>query len=544
MRIKIALRLAVVFSLSSVRSSRTRGRRPRGLSKRPTANLYGSAVVLPTAAILTYLAGPVLLGDGALVEELSDRFLVSIPSLATFLSLMYSLMFEFNQSSRVASMDLLNWLPVTPTEYVAGSALCTSYFISPMLALLLGASLGLSLLTGTMAAWALCAILAIIGVVLGISISEIARAFLSRASAGLDSRAGGLATATRLLIGVGMIAFLATMFNVNLFLRILGWFVGSVTDAWFVPMLWPSMTVIAGLQDNLAQAAGYLALSLSFALLLFRLAVLARGRYWAPAPATAKRGGLQSANAGRSPLRLLGFDSAEAALIRKDLWSLVRRREMTVWLAIPAMFFVMSLVNWATGLSEGAAGSLSELGSLMPMGLGVLFLSFYVSLVSFGQEGEAFTHLLVTPLQKHQIARAKLAASMIPASLVLPMVLVIVGLTARPGWAFMVAISILAVSTLLEASLVGLALGTRYPDFTEIPRARFIERKGAYIGMFVTASAAGITMLPALLAHLAPTVLGLAAATIIGLAIAVAIGLLGYRSVLSGIENLWARQMA
>jgi hypothetical protein len=278
---------------------------------------------------------------------------------------------------------------------------------------------------------------------------------------------------------------------------------------------------------------------------MFGLAVLARRRYWAPVPVTAKPGPVTPFKTSGSPLRVPGLDSAEGALVRKDLRSLVRRREMMIWIAIPTVFFLMSIVNWATGMDEGAAGPVSGLGSLLPMGLGVLLLPFYMSLVSFGQEGEAFVHLLAMPLRKHQIARAKLVASMIPACLVLPLVVVIIGLITRPGWGLLVAISILAVPTLLEASLIGLALGARFADFTEVPRARFVERKGAYIGMFVTAGAGGATISPVLLhSYLFPAIPGLALATSMGLIIATAICLLCYTTVMSGIGHLCGRETA
>ena len=503
-----------------------------------------SAVALPAAAALAYLLGPGLIEDGGTLELLSRQLLIFIPSIVTFLSLVYSLMFEFNQSSHAASTDLLNWLPLTPSEYVAGSALCTSYFISPIIAILVGISLGLALWIGTLGAWAISAMLAATGVLLGISISEIIRAFINRASAGLYRRAGATAVAVRFLVGVTMIAVVATLFNMTVFLRILNWFVGGFAAVWFVPLVWPSMAVITAMQESLTQAAGYALLALSFAILLFGMAAMTRKRYWAPVPVATRLGPSKPSRPGRSVLGLLGLDSAEAAIVRKDLRSLVRRREMAVWVAIPAVFFLMSIINSGTS-SDVDEEILAELGSLLPLGLGVLFLGFYTSLVGFGQEGEAFIHLLVIPLEGDQIARAKIVASMIPASLVLAGVLIVAVLAIRPGWEIMLAIAILALPTLLEASLIGVWLGSRYADFTEIPRARFIDRRGAYIGILLTGGVAGATVFPALLLpSLLPGILGLTVGIGLSLAIAAAICLLGYRAGLSGVASLRDRETA
>jgi hypothetical protein len=508
------------------------------MARKPVANIYASAVALPAAAALAYLLGPGSIGEAATVELMSRQLLIFVPSVATFLSLVYSLMFEFNQASHAASTDLLNWLPVTPSEYVAGSALSTSYFISPVVAVLVGVSLGLALYIGDLGAWALGTMLAAAGVFLGISISEIVRAFMNRASAGLHRRAGTMAMALRFLFGVAMIAVVATLFNVNVFLRILGWFVGGVSLIWFVPLVWPSMAVIAAMAGSLTEAGIYTLLSLFFSLLLFGLATITRGRCWAPVPVATRLGPSKPSRRGLPMLGLLGFDPAEAAIVRKDLRSLVRRREMAVWVAIPVVFFLMSIIN--SGVATEADGDvLSELGTLFSLGLGVLFLGFYTSLVGFGQEGEAFLHLLVMPLGNEQIARAKIAASMIPASLVLGAVLVVAVLAIRPGWEIMLPLGILALPTLLEASLIGMSLGSRYPDFTEIPRARFIDRRGAYVGILLTGAAASGTVAPSLaLPYFLPGILGLAAGVGTGLAIAAGVCILGYRAALSGITSL------
>ena len=116
MRFKIALDLGTILSLSSIRSRRSRGGTPKGLVKRPSTNIYASIVAFPLATVMAYALGPLILGS--LVEAMSSQLLIFLPSLAAFLSLMYSLMFEFNQSTKAATTDLLNWLPVSPAEYV------------------------------------------------------------------------------------------------------------------------------------------------------------------------------------------------------------------------------------------------------------------------------------------------------------------------------------------------------------------------------------------------------------------------------------------
>jgi len=508
------------------------------------ANTYASFVALPLGAVVAFIAGPGLLGGTAMVEMMGTQLLIVVPSVATFLSLIYSVMFEFSESSQAASTDMLNWLPVTPVEYVLGSTLCTSYFISPMVSLVIGVSLGLALHAGMELALVVSVVLALVGVLLGTSVSEIARALLNRVSGTLYKRAGAVTMAARLFIGVIMIAALALVFNVNFFFRILQWFAGGIARVWFVPMLWPSMAVVTSLQGSLNQALTYSVLSLSFATLCFGLAVATRGRHWVPAPVGARLGASKAHGVGTSLLVRLGFDSAEAALVRKDLRSLTRRREMMIWIAIPVMLFLMTLVSPPASI-PGATSIVTRLASFAPMGLGVLFLGFYLALVGFGQEGDAFINILGAPLQPRQVARAKLTVSVLPASAFLAIALVIMGATVKPRWETMLAMSMVAVPSLLEAALIGLAFGARYADFTEVPRARFIRREGAYLGLFAALAAVAATVLPLYLHnYVYAGHVGLIGATALALIIAAIICLVSLRATLSWMELLYRSQTA
>ena len=56
-------------------------------------------------------------------------------------------------------------------------------------------------------------------------------------------------------------------------------------------------------------------------------------------------------------------------------------------------------------------------------------------------------------------------------------VTVLIQVIVQPRFEVLIAITVALFAVLFECSFVGLAVGSRFPDFTEIPRARSLTRK-------------------------------------------------------------------
>jgi len=69
--------------------------------------------------------------------------MISLPVLMTSSVIVSGLMFELGEGSAIASSEAVNWWPVSPREYVAASALSTSFLYSAFLALAAGTTLPL-----------------------------------------------------------------------------------------------------------------------------------------------------------------------------------------------------------------------------------------------------------------------------------------------------------------------------------------------------------------------------------------------------------------
>jgi len=264
--------------------------------------------------------------------------------------------------------------------------------------------------------------------------------------------------------------------------------------------------------------------------------VKTREKYWVPVPVSIKLAPPKIYTPKKGLLGILGFTVAETALIRKDLRSLIRRKEMTSWIAIPVIMCIVTIIT--TPWNPTASTMYKMLFFMMP-GFGILLLAFFLSIVGIGQEGSAFVNLLKAPLGARQIVRAKLAAALLPSTCALAILMVFVQALVQPRLEVMLAVAVAGFAALLEATLVGLAVGARYPDFTEVPRARFVSKGGALLGMAlmgaaVVATCSPIFAYPFFLSEL----LSLSTATAITVAIATATCYFGYRAATSGAQQL------
>jgi len=127
---------------------------------------------------------------------------------------------------------------------------------------------------------------------------------------------------------------------------------------------------------------------------------------------------------------------------------------------------------------------------------GVTFFALFTSIISVGQEGSAVWNLYSSPLLPGEFVRAKVTANII---LSLPIAIAFwLGITVFGHTTFKSSLAILLVlaTLILVESLVGLALGVKYPDFSETIRSRFIRLTGMLTGMLLGATVAGTILAP------------------------------------------------
>ncbi|PVX26688.1 MAG: hypothetical protein CW691_00635 [Candidatus Bathyarchaeum sp.] len=536
MNFKLILHFAKILALSSVRAQRVKGSVPTGLSKSPRVNLVVGLAAFPVAAFL------VATFAGAFLEEVSaSGFMLQVsiflPSMMTLVAIMYGLLFEFSQSSSVGSSDVINWLPIHALEFVLASVISMLYFLAPLLGIIFGATFGLSWSTNMLDAGLFSLTVGTLGLFLGAFVLEIIRAITNRVSSTVYKRSGRTAVAVRMFVFIIMFVVFMLVSNVNFLFSILEQFMGGIESAWFIPILWPSLTIMSYLATESIQMLLYALLSIGFTGLLLWASVKLREKYWVPAPFAIKLASSKPYTPKQGLLGRLGFTAAESALLRKDFRGLTRRKEMMVWIAVPLGISVISLFSSQSSLSTATA-TLDKLALFLGPLIGVFMFAFYLTLTGIGQEGSAFLNLLIVPLKNKEVVKAKLATPLVPSVCAMVVVTALIHVIVQPRLEALLAIAVALFAVLFECSFVGLAVGSRFPDFTEVPRARFVDQKGVWLGMLVMAGCVIATLLPVLLYLFSGLAFPLLVAPVLSAAACILICYTSYRATLSSLHKL------
>jgi len=536
LNLKVVSHLAKILALSSVRQKRAKGSVPKGLAKSPITNILFLVVGFPVVAFLTYSFSGAFLKN-VVLDAFFLQFSIFLPSFMAFATMMYGVVFEFSQSTHVSSTNVINWLPIRAIDYVLASAVCMAYFMAPGFTLFFGATLGIALSVNMLNIWMFSLVFGILGMFSGAFILEVIRALMNRVSASFYKRGGRSTVAVRMLGSIALMVVFVLIFNVNVLLIILQYFVGGVGNAWFIPVLWPSLAIMSYLAADAVQTIVYAALSVGFTLAILWASVKVRAKYWVPIPVSIKLASSKSYTPKKGILGRLGFTLAETALIRKDLRGLARRKEMIGWIAAPIAIGVISVItaqsSWAT-----ATTTIDKLAFFTGPFLGIVLLAFYLALTGVGQEGGAFINLLAAPLKEKEIVKAKLVVALLPATCALIVLLAFIQVMVQPRLEAIIAITVGLGAVVLESTLVGLAVGSRFPDFTEVPKARFVTQKGTLCGMATLGVSLVTTLLPLLIYTFISTSLSLTAATFLTAIIAFVICYVGYRATANGIQEL------
>ncbi len=242
---------------------------------------------------------------------------------------------------------------------------------------------------------------------------------------------------------------------------------------------------------------------------------------------------------------MLGFSAPVAALIRKDLRSLVRRREMWRVIIMPFLYVMYMFINTDYRfLWDPMMSPLERTAQLAGFGIVAILFALYMAMSSIGQEGGSFDNLRGPPLTAWQITKAKVAASFIPAASLFSLLLLILLTMIRPPWEMAAAFAVVGSLLVLEAALCGMVGGARFPSFKEVPQALYFTPLGSLFSMFILLVAALGTVAPIYLSVAGSLLgLGLTWATVISAVIASFVCLLLYRTAVRLVDGILEERM-
>lgn len=479
-----------------------------------------------------------------LLEPMALQTFIGLPILLTSAIIVVGIMFELGQSAGLASSEAVNWLPITPREYVAASSMSMIAVYSPLLAAVMGFTLPLALRFGLEGVWLYSMFLSVVALALGAFIVEILKAAMNRVSSSVYRRSGSLGIISRLVLLVLVFVAIQLAFNPYILYSFLGVVVSGVDVVWFIPMLWPSVAMIDLMRSQMASAILFSFMSLGFTVMIFELAARLRLRYWSPTPVTVTMSSSTAYQPAASSLSLLGFSPVESAIALKEFRALMRRKDMARFIAIPVVFvisfFLPLLLTPGDSSFSGSSPGLF-LAAYIPCIVSLMFSTIVV-----GQEGKAMVNLLVLPIKAQEFIKGKLMPAWVFSVVATLACVGIFEVIAPMGTANLLATVVAGLFTIATNAFIGLSIGSRHPDFTVGSRSRYVTMGGFLLGLL---AGAGATL--AIFAPIALTLItgggirGQSPLPAIGLAITIpitmivgsALTLISYRYCKKGVEG-------
>jgi hypothetical protein len=206
MRLRVLLKFAKILMVSRLRGTR-RSFVTNSITSRPIIITLIGVAMFGIGLSLGWLTISFLASSGSSASATGQIVYTIFGGIPIFLVGFFfsmGLLWELNASTESETTDVINWLPITPSEYVIASTLSTSYTYSPLVAVALGYALPIGLLTGNATAFILLVGVSLISTFIGSVGVEILRSVLARASSAF-TKVGGKTMVVMRIIGVVVI---------------------------------------------------------------------------------------------------------------------------------------------------------------------------------------------------------------------------------------------------------------------------------------------------------------------------------------------------
>ncbi|MCI4360242.1 MAG: hypothetical protein L3J91_00905 [Thermoplasmata archaeon] len=473
------LRLAEVLVASQMRAGRSTSTsadfwgRPLALA---AVDVAGFLIAL---AASTQIIGAIAAPDPSVVSAIGPQILAFLPLFVLGSALLAGILFELSQSGRFAASDAANWLPISPYEYVAASSLAATFVYSITASVALGIGVAVTWYSGDLPALVATAVYLVLALFQAGILIEILRASTQRIGAVMSKRTGRVTIVLRLALSVLIILAFEFALNPLILYQVLETVSGANPLAFAIPFLWPSRSLLDLAHGDLLGGALYGAGTIGLSALLVVVAAVTRVRFWAPAASELQLGAYAYA-AAHPWLAALGLTAGESSVVWKDLRGLVRRRELNFILAVPMVIAIFTYFTDRTAGSVSGSLTFGILASWVPA-----FFALMLATTCFGQERKAIQTLYALPLAPREVFRAKAASVLIPSLGFAVALWLFYGVLLDPGWPVTVALLILGPTVTTLACFLGLTFSSRYSDFQERPRPRYMAPSALIAAMLL-----------------------------------------------------------
>jgi hypothetical protein len=462
--------------------------------------------------IVNLIVSAVYSGNGAIqnlppLATVAVNFFVIIPTLILILSVVFTMLQQIQLSGVQAATQPMYWLPITWQEHTLASILANLFGFP--LATVIGFTSGLiifAVFNALLSQAILTSLVMLAAAFMGSSTTEIIRVLQVRLIGAVYKSSGRAAIWVRL---IGSLLFFLIFYTIyfsitqgfNNFIQGLTTFQNT---AWFVPYIWPGLTLYYLLNIVFLEGILFAGLTAMFMAALYFVAVVLNmrfGLYEPPAITIQKSGSVYAPKTGF--LGKLGFSSVEVALIIKDIRAFTRRRELISIFIIPIVFVIIPVMN---SLNFSNSGSTISEVNLFFVGMTFLFptgvMAMTMGNMLIGEEGLAVWRIYASPITPKNLVKSKLFLLIIFSFVVL-ILTSIVGVAAyQPSLKLTVTAILEGIFLIFAVGSIALSIGFKGADFSATRRARMIRQKWSLISLIVC-SLAGL----AVLAPLIPTVI-------------------------------------
>src|SRR3989442_12230506 len=421
MRIRVLLKFANILMLSRLRNTR-RSFLSNSITNRPILiALIGSAMFAAGVGFGTATVS-FLRGAGASpadIGQIVETIFGGIPIFLIGFFFTMGLLWELNASAESESADSINWLPISPSEYVFASTLATTYTYSPLVLVTVGYSLPIGILTGNTSAFSILVVASVIAAFIGSVTVEILRSLLARASTAFN-KVGGRSMILLRILGIMLILlFTQTLFSGFLIIRIINTVSNANAATILVPLLWPTLSVTSILRSNTLSSVFFLTISLGFLVALASTALALRSKFWVSTPPSfhfSNKGTIS----GVSRLGKMGVSVVSLALVRREVRSATRRKEVVRLMAIPIILPVMisfPAIFSPAPTTSAQSSLISPLFLAVPLLFGVGLGTLFLGMTSIGQEGKRLWNLSSQRIEAGTSLTSKILLSSVTTSI-------------------------------------------------------------------------------------------------------------------------------
>jgi hypothetical protein len=532
-----------------LRVERKSGRLIRGI-KATRYREHGALAYWPywVAAILGVLFGlvanyiaqlsystPEVVADLGSISNGALGFFVAAPTLVLLFSVVFTTFQQIQISGNKATSQVMYWLPVTWQEHTLASIL--SNLLGLPFAIVVGFTTGVvvfAAFNGLVAAALLTVLAMSVAAFIGSATTEIIRVLQVRFIGAVYKSSGKAAIWVRLIGTLALIAIAYTIYfyfvsgsGASSFFQGLS---AALNSLWFIPYIWLGVTLNYLFTGGYLQSIIFAVGSVLFTVALYFLAVLLNqlfGLYEPPA-IKVQTSGIYTPKAGL--LGKLGFTTVEAAIIRKDIRSFTRRRELIGIFIIPIVFTIVPIFNTLNTANQGAPPELRLLFEAMMFIAPAAFMAMILGNMLIGEEGQSVWRIYASPISPKNLVKSKYAF-LVFFSIAVQILTTAIGIAFfQPSFEIAIVAVLEGVFLILALGSMGLNFGFRGADFTASRRARMIRQEWSLISL-IACALAGL----AILAPLVPYVLSQFASSFLPFSISLGPLELAVSLVISGV---------